>query len=676
MDRALRLLLCLVVMAGCSSTTGSKTQLNSSDTKRYQTENGSFNGYPGIRVVRASSNSYEPFSAGNIVSDENRIDSKVELLVAQSNIHKQKFPSSSTNKAKISKASLNPTYMLRKGETLLTVAKNLKFSKKIQSRAVVAMWINNMGKFVDGNMNGVYKGMILNLAEIELRVIQIDLRTADRIIHKQNKKWLKYIKEKPSNLEFAKALSETPAKSKFSDKTLTVTKKNVESDSKTLGTVKKVSVAMDENLKRQKWSLVSEISEARIISSYSAKPVVEKPAMDLMRMEKIYEKVLPGDNLFKIADRLGYLGAQKIKAAAVLWVDNKDQFLTENMNLLKPGVELDITNLSIRVSKIDFNTAENILIKHGEKWPQEIARTPSNSKTAIVDPMPVQISSKKIKQASEMVQLRNPQKLAVASLEKKEVVSSVEKVLQGDTLTKIVNRLGYSNANEMKAVVALWSLNKALFIDNNMNGIPAGESLNISALATEMDKLDHMAVMKIVKTQWKEWKRGPSTNDIMTAKAAVTEDANETQLAKAEIKDVKFSKSKKETKKANIKKTTQLAALPKVAEPKIDSSELTKPEPSNDILTKLVVKKSDKKVSDNGTPSEVSQESDKPKLTFESWKNSVKGIINNLKSKILNITTTVSDKIPFIYTNAIDLLEDIELSLLNEGNDKAEVNFN
>ena len=267
MEKALKLLLCLVLMTGCSSTTALKTQYNANEVKGYTTEYRSFNGYPGFRVVRASTSVNDTFSAKakSNVSDGSSINNGIGLVVAQSKIKTKQNLSQSTNKAKISTASLNPTYMIKKGETLLTVANNLEFSKNYYTRAVVAMWINNMEKFVEGNLNGVYQGMVLDFSELENRVLQMATKTAEKIIKKQKIQWKRYIKENPSNNAFAKVLSVGPAGKKPSNTTIKVAKNIVESGSKTIDTVKTTSVAINGNLKQKKWSLVSGISKAPIL---------------------------------------------------------------------------------------------------------------------------------------------------------------------------------------------------------------------------------------------------------------------------------------------------------------------------------------------------------------------------------------------------------------------------
>ena len=684
MEKALGLLLCLMVMAGCSSTTGQKTHFNSDEKKGFITEYRNFNGYPGFRVIRASAINNDAFFVKNNVAHKNSEDDKVEVVVAQSKINVQKILPSSVNKGKIRKASLNPTYMLSKGETLLQVAEKLQFSKENLSRAAVAIWINNMEKFVQGNMNGVRHGMVLDLSGLEARVLQMDMRTAQKIIKKQKIQWASYIKSKNQNQEFAKVLSVTPVAPKPSNKTLTATK--IKAPRPMQAIVKKstvVSVVKEAKLQQTKWSLVSVNAEAPKLPSSYDKTIMERPLLDLVKLDKVYEKVLSGDNLFKIADRLGYLKAQKIKAAAVLWLDNKDQFVGQNMNNLKPGIQLDITNLSIGVSKIDFYTAENILIKNGEKWPKENLKTPSSTKFVNVVPAPILDSTKDIMKAPEKVQPRNLQKQAVASVEKEKVARKVENVLEGDTLLKIVNRLGYSKADKMKAAVALWNLNKAKFINGNMNGIRAGKTLNFEALPAEMDKLDHMAAIKVVKTQWREWKGKRVSADPIMADTVVAQEVTETKVAKVEAKELKVSEPETEmaAKKPIIEENAQVAALPEVSKPPVKVPALIKSEPVSLKAKPMSIKKEVAPNDDNQqlkivTPMQVSQESEKPKLTFEAWKNSIMGIVNNLKSKFDHIKNTVTEKFPVIYTKAIDLLEDMEFSKSNEGQDKAQAIFN
>ena len=232
MEKALTLLVCLMVMVGCSST-GQKTQLYPNDEKQFVTEyrqieavknidrsstrfnqDTSFNGYAGFKVIKASSYSsalVDALSSESTVKDEDSEEVDVEVVVAENIATAKNISTDITDKLKISKSSINPTYMLQKGETLLQVAEKLNFPKENISRAVVAIWINNMEKFVDGNINGVYKGMVLDTTDLEARVQQMDISTARKIVKKQKRQWVNFEKSKNSNQEFVKMLPVAPA---------------------------------------------------------------------------------------------------------------------------------------------------------------------------------------------------------------------------------------------------------------------------------------------------------------------------------------------------------------------------------------------------------------------------------------------------------------------------------
>jgi hypothetical protein len=95
-------------------------------------------------------------------------------------------------------------YVLKRGEGLFSVARKLKVEKFHPAQIAVAIWMNNIDKFIFGNINGIQEGVRLNLENLEDSLLSIDLATARKILNSQAVEW-----------ELAK--SNTSAEEKVSD---------------------------------------------------------------------------------------------------------------------------------------------------------------------------------------------------------------------------------------------------------------------------------------------------------------------------------------------------------------------------------------------------------------------------------------------------------------------------
>jgi len=79
---------------------------------------------------------------------------------------------------------------IQSGDTLLTIAENLGYSKQETPRVVVALWKDNREKFIDGNLHGLRIGETLDLVNLDERKKELDVKSAHRIIQGQWQKWV------------------------------------------------------------------------------------------------------------------------------------------------------------------------------------------------------------------------------------------------------------------------------------------------------------------------------------------------------------------------------------------------------------------------------------------------------------------------------------------------------
>lgn len=106
-------------------------------------------------------------------------------------------------------------------------------------------------------------------------------------------------------------------------------------------------------------------------------------------------------------------------------------------------------------------------------------------------------------------------------------------VVQGDSLWRIAEKLGYGEADAMRVAVAIWMGNRDKFINGNIHGIKMNESLNLENLDALMAQVSLSTARETVREQSQEWKRrasGPGQE-----KPAENKDSPETIPDSAEI---------------------------------------------------------------------------------------------------------------------------------------------
>jgi hypothetical protein len=100
-------------------------------------------------------------------------------------------------------------YILQKGESLLSVARKLKANKYHPAQVATAIWMNNINKFIFGNIHGIRAGAELDLKNLEEHLISIDLKAARNILKNQAVEW-KLTKSVASVQEKVLNISEIP----------------------------------------------------------------------------------------------------------------------------------------------------------------------------------------------------------------------------------------------------------------------------------------------------------------------------------------------------------------------------------------------------------------------------------------------------------------------------------
>jgi len=86
---------------------------------------------------------------------------------------------------------------IHKGQTLLSVAREVSLSGHGPARIAVALWLENPEKFINGNINGVMVGTQFNLDGLMNRLDSLDSQTASAILRNQWREWKVLRENKP-----------------------------------------------------------------------------------------------------------------------------------------------------------------------------------------------------------------------------------------------------------------------------------------------------------------------------------------------------------------------------------------------------------------------------------------------------------------------------------------------
>jgi cell division septation protein DedD len=89
---------------------------------------------------------------------------------------------------------------LTSGENLFSIAQKLNLEGTDISRVAVALWMENPGSFMYGNMNGIREGSQLNLENLKQRLNEIESQMAKDVLRSQWQEW-KAIRNKRSGVE-------------------------------------------------------------------------------------------------------------------------------------------------------------------------------------------------------------------------------------------------------------------------------------------------------------------------------------------------------------------------------------------------------------------------------------------------------------------------------------------
>lgn len=107
------------------------------------------------------------------------------------------LPTPAQNKSVSQGLSYGP---LAQGENLFSIAQKLNVEGTDISRVAVALWMENPGSFMHGNMNGIREGSQLKLENLKQRLNEIESQMAKDVLRSQWQEW-KVIRNKRSGVE-------------------------------------------------------------------------------------------------------------------------------------------------------------------------------------------------------------------------------------------------------------------------------------------------------------------------------------------------------------------------------------------------------------------------------------------------------------------------------------------
>jgi hypothetical protein len=116
------------------------------------------------------------------------------------------------------------------------------------------------------------------------------------------------------------------------------------------------------------------VEKAAAVPPPVAQPVVVQPAIAPVqepakpRSEKNYGPVQNGETLWQISSKIKNDRQEAERVAVALWLDNKDQFLYENIHGLKAGAMLDYANVDARLAAMAPGVARKTIKTQLEEW--------------------------------------------------------------------------------------------------------------------------------------------------------------------------------------------------------------------------------------------------------------------------------------------------------------------
>jgi Tfp pilus assembly protein FimV len=218
------------------------------------------------------------------------------------------------------------------------------------------------------------------------------------------------------------------------------------------------------------------------VSQVSAEPVPEPK-------RGIYGPIVRGESVTKLVKKMGYPNSEVARVSVALWMDNKDQFIGENIHGLKEGAMLQLDGIAVLKKHLNAHSARRMMDDQWQQW--------------IGDPIEVASAG------SEQV-VKTERMAAQDQLEAQATLVALEKntrqeIHKGDTLLMIAGQLGFNSKEAQSAVVAIWIQNKDKFIRGNLNGLKVGQTLDLANIDSRRKDLDPTTVNQIIESQWQEW---------------------------------------------------------------------------------------------------------------------------------------------------------------------------
>jgi Tfp pilus assembly protein FimV len=173
-------------------------------------------------------------------------------------------------------------------------------------------------------------------------------------------------------------------------------------------------------------------------------------------------------------------------------MDNKDQFIRENIHGLKEGATLNLSGIGVLKDHLTAQAAGRMLEDQWQQWT-------SGTRGVIA------ATSHPVTKTDEADALQKSDAPATLPIPIAIEQNTRQEIQEGDTLLVIAARLGFDSKEAQSAVVAIWMENKDKFIRGNLNGLKVGQTLDLANLDNRRKELDPTTVNQIIESQWQEW---------------------------------------------------------------------------------------------------------------------------------------------------------------------------
>ncbi len=349
-------------------------------------------------------------------------------------------------------------WTVARGDTLLGIAQKMDVFHIEPVRIAVALWMDNPGVFVRGNMNGIRAGAVLNLRNLSARLKEVDLRTALRTLRKQKMAWERGLVSPPVTV--AQTSPSRP-------QTLTVSRGD---------SLLKIAAGLDfvrAEKERVAVALWMDNRDRFIRGNLNGLQAGKK--LDLRHLKQ----------------RVNELDLKTARwILSVHWKEWNESgkgtsFFARSVSPTPPKREVPLPPSSS--GERDRKTTGS----SGAGKPEQ----------HLVSRMGMETGSFPV-----------PDRNSTAGPDRQAVNKKQVRVRPGQTLLGIARNLDTVSGNPARVAVAIWMDNKEKFIRGNLHGLLPGKSLNIRKLPHRLKSIDLKTARRILKAQWQRWQGGERKN--------------------------------------------------------------------------------------------------------------------------------------------------------------------